>query len=164
MSDSMRSLLALHNISHSIIWQESKSNFKNYSKIKLPSHLKDLKEIPLQHFIKEMHSYKNIKITDNQNGTFVTTIVVIIIIIACIIIVIIVRKFSLIKLINCKKVANFHEHGEHRFKTSAFWARWRRCSDVCYTIKWKCWSHFGGTRVNPQADWRCHVGMEKLGQ
>ena len=109
IADPMQSLLKLHNISELVIWREFKTHFENLSTIILPSHLNDLKEIPLQSFIHEMRAYKNIKVHDKQTGTFVITIIVIVSIIAFIITVVcIIKKFSLINF--CKKVANLHEH------------------------------------------------------
>ena len=107
-SDPLQSLLKLRNISQFTIWQESKANFEKLPTIKLPSRLTDLKEIPMQGFLREMHAYKKINFENKQTWTFATTVVVVVSIIVFIVTVAcIIKRFS---HINCKRLANLHDH------------------------------------------------------
>lgn len=106
-SDPLQSLLKLRNISHFEIWRESKTNFEKLSPIKLPPRLTELKEIPMQGFLREMHAYKKINVKDNSTWTFATTMIVIVIIIVVTVTVIcIIKRFSHLK---CKRLANLHD-------------------------------------------------------
>lgn len=53
-SDSLQSLLKLRNISHFIIGRTMQENFSNLTTLEIPSHLSNLKEIPLQTFVHEV--------------------------------------------------------------------------------------------------------------
>ena len=52
-SDPLQALLKIHNITNISIWNDSKTDFVKLKSLKLPSHLLDLKEIPMQNFLLE---------------------------------------------------------------------------------------------------------------
>ena len=48
MSDVLKSLLRLTNISHYILRQQAQNKLKGVGKLEIPSHLLNLKEVPMQ--------------------------------------------------------------------------------------------------------------------
>ena len=113
-SDPLQALLKLHNITNFSIWNDSKTDFVKLKSIKLPSHLLDLKEIPMQNFLHETGIYKSVNV-DNVKSSTNWTIVAIISIasVLCIIIIVwfMLRKFKCSQM-NCiigKRWANDHD-------------------------------------------------------
>ena len=113
-SDPLQALLKLHNITNFSIWNDSKTDFVKLRSIKLPSHLLDLKEIPMQNFLRETGIYKSGNV-DNVKSSTNWTIVAIISIASVLCITIIVwfmlRKFKCIQMnrIIGKRWANNHD-------------------------------------------------------
>ena len=112
--DPLQALLKLHNITNFSIWNDSKTNFGKLKSLKLPSHLLDLKEIPMQNFLRETGIYKSVNV-DNVKSSTNWTIVAIISIasVLCIIIIVwfMLRKFKCIQMnrIIGKRWANNHD-------------------------------------------------------
>ena len=100
-SDPLQALLKLHNITNFSIWNDSKTNFVKLKSLKLPSHLLDLKEIPMQNFLRESGIYKSVN-ADNVKSSTNWTVVAIISIasVLCIIIIVwfMLRKFKCIQM------------------------------------------------------------------
>ena len=113
-SDPLQALLKLHKITNFSIWNDSKTDFVKLKSLKLPSHLLDLKEIPMQNFLRETGIYKSVNV-DNVKGSTNWTIVAIISIasVLCIIIIVwfMLRKFKCIQMnrIIGKRWANNHD-------------------------------------------------------
>ena len=113
-SDPLQALLKLHNITNFSIWNDSKTDFVKIKSLKLPSHLLDLKEIPMQNFLRETGIYKSVNV-DNVKSSTNWTIVAIISIasVLCIIIIVwfMLRKFkcSQMNRIIGKRWANNHD-------------------------------------------------------
>ena len=113
-SDPLQALLKLHNITNFSIWNDSKTDFVKIKSLKLPSHLLDLKEIPMQNFLHETGIYKSVNV-DNVKSSTNWTIVAIISIasVLCIIIIVwfMLRKFKCIQMnrIIGKRWANNHD-------------------------------------------------------
>ena len=59
-SDPYQALLKLHNISHFSIWNNSRTDFVKLKSLGLPSHLLDLKEIPMRNFLRETGIYTSV--------------------------------------------------------------------------------------------------------
>ena len=113
-SDPLQALLKLHNITNFSIWNDSKTNFVKLKSLKLPSHLLDLKEIPMQNFLRETGIYKSINVDDVKSSTNWTVVVIISIAsVLCIIIIVwfMLRKFkcSQMNRIIGKRWANNHD-------------------------------------------------------
>ena len=113
-SDPLQALLKLHNITNFSIWNDSKTNFVKLKSIKLPSHLLDLKEIPMQNFLRETGIYKSVKVDNVKSSTNWTVVAIISIAsVLCIIIIVwfMLRKFkcSQMNRIIGKRWANNHD-------------------------------------------------------
>ena len=113
-SDPLQALLKLHNISNFSIWNDSKTDFVKLKSIKLPSHLLDLKEIPMQNFLRETGIYKSVKVDNVKSSTNWTVVAIISIAsVLCIIIIVwfMLRKFKCIQMnrIIGKRWANNHD-------------------------------------------------------
>ena len=65
-SDPYQALLKLHNISHFSIWNDSRTDLKSLG---LPSHLLDLKEIPMRNFLRETGIYKSVDFDSAESST-----------------------------------------------------------------------------------------------
>ena len=94
-SDPLQALLKLHNITNFSIWNDSKTNFVKLKSLKLPSHLLDLKEIPMQNYLRETGIYKSVNVDNVKSSTNWT--VVAIISIASVLCIIIIVWFMLCK-------------------------------------------------------------------
>lgn len=66
-TDALKSLLRLRNMTHFNIGQEVKKAFENTSNIKIPSHLLNLKEIPMPMFI---HGISHVPKVNQEKKTF----------------------------------------------------------------------------------------------
>ena len=113
-SDPLQALLKLHNITNFSIWNDSKTNFVKLKSLKLPSHLLDLKEIPMQNFLRETGIYKSVNVDDVKSSTNWTVVAIISIAsVLCIIIIVwfMLRKFkcSQMNRIIGKRWANNHD-------------------------------------------------------
>ena len=113
-SDPLQALLKLHNITNFSIWNDSKTDFVKIKTLKLPSHLLDLKEIPMQNFLRETGIYKSVNIDNVKNSTNWTVVAIISIAsVLCIIIIVwfMLRKFkcSQMNRIIGKRWANNHD-------------------------------------------------------
>ena len=113
-SDPLQALLKLHNITNFSIWNDSKTDFVKLKSIKLPSHLLDLKEIPMQNFLRETGIYKSVNVDNVKSSTNWTVVAIISIAsVLCIIIIVwfMLRKFkcSQMNRIIGKRWANNHD-------------------------------------------------------
>ena len=113
-SDPLQALLKLHNITNFSIWNDSKTDFVKLKSLKLPSHLLDLKEIPMQNFLRETGIYKSVKVDNVKSSTNWTVVAIISIAsVLCIIIIFwfMLRKFKCIQMnrIIGKRWANNHD-------------------------------------------------------
>ena len=113
-SDPLQALLKLHNITNFSIWNDSKTNFVKLKSLKLPSHLLDLKEIPMQNFLRETGIYKSVNVDNVKSSTNWTVVAIISIAsVLCIIIIVwfMLRKFKCIQMnrIIGKRWANNHD-------------------------------------------------------
>ena len=113
-SDPLQALLKLHNITNFSIWNDSKTNFVKIKSLKLPSHLLDLKEIPIQNFLRETGIYKSVNVDNVKSSTNWTVVAIISIAsVLCIIIIVwfMLRKFKCIRMnrIIGKRWANDHD-------------------------------------------------------
>ena len=75
-SDPLQALLKLHYITNFSIWNDSKTNFVKLKSLKLPSHLLDLKEIPMQNFLRETGIYKSVKVDNVKSSTNWTVVAI----------------------------------------------------------------------------------------
>ena len=113
-SDPLQALLKLHNITNFSIWNDSKTDFVKLKSLKLPSHLLDLKEIPMQNFLRETGIYKSVNVDNVKSSTNWTVVAIISIAsVLCIIIIVwfMLRKFKCIRMnrIIGKRLANDHD-------------------------------------------------------
>ena len=113
-SDPLQALLKLHNITNFSIWNDSKTNFVKLKSLKLPSHLLDLKEIPMQNFLRETGIYNSVDVDNVKSSTNWTVVAIISIAsVLCIIIIVwfMLRKFkcSQMNRIIGKRWANNHD-------------------------------------------------------
>ena len=113
-SDPLQALLKLHNITNFSIWNDSKTDFVKLKSLKLPSHLLDLKEIPMQNFLRETGIYKSVNVDNVKSSTNWTVVAIISIAsVLCIIIIVwfMLRKFkcSQMNRIIGKRWANNHD-------------------------------------------------------
>ena len=113
-SDPLQALLKLHNITNFSIWNDSKTDFVKLKSLELPSHLLDLKEIPMQNFLRETGIYKSVNVDDVKSSTNWTVVAIISIAsVLCIIIIVwfMLRKFkcSQMNRIIGKRWANNHD-------------------------------------------------------
>ena len=113
-SDPLQALLKLHNITNFSIWNDSKTDFVKIKSLKLPSHLLDLKEIPMQNFLRETGIYKSVNVDNVKSSTNWTVVAIISIAsVLCIIIIVwfMLRKFKCIQMnrIIGKRWANNHD-------------------------------------------------------
>ena len=113
-SDPLQALLKLHNITNFSIWNDSKTNSVKLKSLKLPSHLLDLKEIPMQNFLRETGIYKSVNVDNVKSSTNWTVVAIISIAsVLCIIIIVwfMLRKFKCIQMnrIVGKSWANNHD-------------------------------------------------------
>ena len=113
-SDPLQALLKLHNITNFSIWNDSKTDFVKIKSLKLPSHLLDLKEIPMQNFLRETGIYKSVNVDDVKSSTNWTVVAIISIAsVLCIIIIVwfMLRKFKCVQMnrIIGKRWANDHD-------------------------------------------------------
>ena len=113
-SDPLQALLKFHNITNFSIWNDSKTDFVKLKSIKLPSHLLDLKEIPMQNFLRETGIYKSVNVDNVKSSTNWTVVAIISIAsVLCIIIIVwfMLRKFKCIQMnrIIGKRWANNHD-------------------------------------------------------
>ena len=113
-SDPLQALLKLHNITNFSIWNDSKTDFIKLKSIKLPSHLLDLKEIPMQNFLRETGIYKSVNVDNVKSSTNWTVVAIISIAsVLCIIIIVwfILRKLKCVQMnrIIGKRWANNHD-------------------------------------------------------
>ena len=113
-SDPLQALLKLHNITNFSIWNDSKTDFVKLRSLKLPSHLLDLKEIPMQNFLRETGIYKSVNVDNVKSSTNWTVVAIISIAsVLCIIIIVwfMLRKFkcSQMNRIIGKRWANNHD-------------------------------------------------------
>ena len=100
-SDPLQALLKLYNITNFSIWNDSKTDFVKLKSLKLPSHLLDLKEIPMQNFLHETGIYKSVNVDNVKSGTNWTVVAIISIAsVLCIIIIVwfMLRKFKCIQM------------------------------------------------------------------
>ena len=96
-SDPLQALLKLHTITSFSIWNNSQTDFVKLKSLELPSHLLDLKEIPMQNFLHETGIYKSVSIDNVKSSTNWTVVAVISIAsVLCIIMIVwfILRKFK----------------------------------------------------------------------
>ena len=113
-SDPLQALLKLHNITNFSIWNDSKTDFVKLKSLELPSHLLDLKEIPMQNFLHELGIYKSVNVDNVKSSTNCTIVAIISIAsVLCIIIIVwfMLRKFKCIQMnrIIGKRWANNHD-------------------------------------------------------
>lgn len=111
MSDPLKSLLNLHNISQLDIWKSSKMHMEKLKPINIPSHLIGLKEIPMENFLYNVNSYDKVKVEDKNSNTWTIVFIIIISLIIVLSIIICLRlrlKTCLRHIINTKWV-NAHD-------------------------------------------------------
>ena len=71
ISDVLKSLqLRLRNITHFILGQQVQKKFRHVSKLEIPSHLRNLQEIPMQTFVHGMHHLRKVHTEANSFWTF----------------------------------------------------------------------------------------------
>ena len=78
-SDPLHALLKIHNITQFTIWNDTKTQIKEFKALKLPSHLVGMKEIPMQSFLRETKAYKSVSVVNtrkNSNWTLVAVSIV----------------------------------------------------------------------------------------
>ena len=100
-SDPLQALLKLHNITNFSIWNDSKTDLVKLKSLKLPSHLLDLKEIPMQNFLRETGIYKSVNVDNVKSSTNWTVVAIISIAsVLCIIIIVwfMLRKFKCVQM------------------------------------------------------------------
>ena len=109
-SDPLKSLLKLRNISQFVMWETP--HMTKLKRMKIPSHLIGLKEIPVECFVRGANNYEAV-IIDNKNDKIwkVTLFIIITVIILLIIIIIClrIRGRKCLRQIICKKWANVHD-------------------------------------------------------
>lgn len=111
--DPLHVLLKLHDISKFSIWNDSKTEFVRSKPISLPSHVLDLKEIPMQSFLHETRAYKPVILNGKQNETNWTIVTVVLI--ASVFIINIIVWLVIVKCKSCltqmigKRLANEHD-------------------------------------------------------
>ena len=95
MSDVLKSLLRLHNISHYILRQQVQNKLKDVGKLEIPSHLLNLKEIPTQTFVHGIHHLRKVHTATTSFWTCanITIIAFIVIIVTAIVLMIIKLKY-----------------------------------------------------------------------
>ena len=95
MSDVLKSLLRLHNISHYILRQQVQNKLKDVGKLEIPSHLLNLKEIPMQTFVHGIHHLRKVHTETTSFWTFanITIIAFIVIIVTAIVLLIFKLKY-----------------------------------------------------------------------
>ena len=76
-SDPYQALLKLHNISHFSIWNDSRTDFVKLKSMGLPTHLLDLKEIPMRNFFRETGIYKSVDFDSAESSTNWTLVIAI---------------------------------------------------------------------------------------
>lgn len=101
-TEPLKGLLKLHNISQFVIWNVSKTEFEKLKPVNIPSHLKGLKEIPMQTFLRETRAYKTIQVDDNKNNSHWAYAIVVAAALSFIII-------SIICLVTRKSTCNFSQ-------------------------------------------------------
>lgn len=94
-SDALKSLLKLRKMTQFDIGQKFKNNFENVSKIDIPSHLLQLKEIPMQTFIHETRHLPTVNIKHKTFWTFTNVFLIILFATIGVIIVMYIIKFKL---------------------------------------------------------------------
>ena len=122
-SDPLQALLKLHNITNFSIWNDSKTNFVKLKSLKFPSHLLDLKEIPMQNFLRETGIYKSVNVDNVKSSTNWTVVAIISIAsVLCIIIIVwfMLRKFKCVQMnrIIGKRWADNHDFERVNVKLS----------------------------------------------
>ena len=113
-SDPLQALLKLHNVTNFSIWNDSKTDLVKLKSLKLPSHLLNLKEIPMQNFLRETGIYKSVNVDNVKSSTNWTVVAIISIAsVLCIIIIVwfMLRKFKCGQMnrIIGKRWANNHD-------------------------------------------------------
>ena len=94
-SDPLHALLKIHNITQFTIWNDTKTQIKEFKALKLPSHLVGMKEIPMQSFLRETKAYKSVSVVNtrnNSNWTLVAVSIVASILFLVIIVWLVIRK------------------------------------------------------------------------
>ena len=94
-SDALKSLLKLRNMTQFDIGQKFKNNFENVSKIDIPSHLLQLREIPMQTFIHETRHLPSVNIKHKTFWTFTNVVLIILFVTIGVIMVMYIIKFKL---------------------------------------------------------------------
>ena len=94
-SDALKSLLKLRKMTQFDIGQKFKNNFENVSKIDIPLHILQLKEIPMQTFIRETRHLPTVNIKRKTFWTFTNVVLIILFATIGVIIVMYIIKFKL---------------------------------------------------------------------
>ena len=110
-TDPLQALLKLHNVSKFSIRNNTDIESFKSEKINIPSHLIGLKEVPLNHFLKETRRYNVLSLNSGErkiNWTFVIMIPVALIVFVILIIWLIMRKSTYFNQIIGRRLANVH--------------------------------------------------------
>ena len=111
-----------HNISHFSIWNDSRTDFVKLKSLGLPSHLLDLKEIPMRNFLRDTGIYKSVDFDSAESSTNWTLVIVITVtLVLCTVIIVwfILHKFKCnrLNLIIGKHLTNDHDFERVNDKT-----------------------------------------------
>lgn len=94
-SDALKSLLKLREMTQFNIRQKYKDTFENISKVEIPSHLLQLKEIPMQNFIHGIHHLRTVNVEHKTFWTFTNVALIILFATIGVIIVMYIIKLKL---------------------------------------------------------------------
>lgn len=93
-SDDLKSLLKLRNVTKFNIGRKFKNNFENSTKIEIPSHLLNLKEVPMQTFIHGIRHLGKVKTETKSFWTFINVAIIILFILMGSIILFYILRFK----------------------------------------------------------------------
>ena len=119
--DPLQALLKLHNLSKFSVGNITATESFKSEKINIPSHLISLKEVPLQHFLKETRHFNVLRLNSGENKinwTFVIIISIALIVFVILIIWLIMRKGTCLNEIIGRKLANVHGSEREEAKQS----------------------------------------------
>ena len=119
--DLLQALLKLHNLSKFSVGNITKSESFKSEKNNIPSHLISLKEVPLQHFLKETRHYNVLSLNSGENKINWTPVMIIsvaLIVFVILIIWLIMRKGVCLNQIIGRKLANVHGSEREEAKQS----------------------------------------------
>ena len=113
--------MKLHNLSKFSVGNITATESFKSENINIPSHLISLKEVPLQHFLKETRHFNVLRLNSGENKinwTFVIIISIALIVFVILIIWLIMRKGTCLNQIIGRKLANVHGSEREEAKQS----------------------------------------------